>query len=1191
MKIKKLEITGFKSFLTRTGIEFPPGISAIVGPNGCGKSNIMDALRWAMGEQSVKQLRGKAMEDIIFSGANGTNPVNMAEVSLTLSNDNGSAPEEFKDFTEIMLTRRLYRSGDSAYFINKQAARLKDIHNIFLGSGMGSKSYAVIQQGNIGAITDAGPDERRMFIEEAAGVTRYKQRKKEALQKVDLTNQNLLRVKDIISEIERQMNSLKRQAKKAQVYQNYKAIIRKLDILQTVYFYDTYSKEIEHADSLLASLKGSDLEDTTRLHQLNAAIEEIKLKRFEKKQEISEQQSQKFGLQRDLDRTENDLSHLRTDQKRLVEEIHQLEQERHDLEHKETDIQNEILHLNQQHEQLLTDISRVEKSLAREQLSSQSTQSRFSDLTRQLETNKTELMDLATQEARYNNIYQNTTSTKENLKHRLKRIDEQELIARKKVSQIESQNDQLAVQLDKNQKELDGLSKRASQAEMELNRGKQELQKHIKALQAIELEHGKLKAKYATLKKMETSLQWYKDGVKAVVKSEELHGILGLIADMIEPEPSYESAVEAALGEILQYVLVNDPMDAQQAVRYLKSHAKGRCGFIVSSHCDPGAEAAMEQAGLEPSRLLKNHVSVKPGFESAAASWLNHVIVVNTLQEAFGIIHSLSKPWTVVTREGDVISDRGVMVGGSKDNLDGILLKKQEIREIEFQVSDLNEQLQSSRQVLKELESVLRSGEQALQKLIESKSRIARERIEAEKHLFKVQEELKHCRHHLEILQLEQEQLQGEEFDLDDEISRSSQNLHQLTDRIMEAQNRVTGLSSEIEHLSSDLASYNQKVLDLKVELTSLNAKCDNIVSTLNRLQEFRNDGIKRLEHLAVDIENRKSQARHSSQKAEALSSTLAHRYDELKLLEESLSRDESAYQEIDSALKQNDQVISELQNRREETLKNIRVLEIERTQKVIKRDGLANQIEDRYHDSFETLRKQFRTAWEDPGFSIEDNEKQLSDYKSRITKLTDVNLGAIKEYEQLKSRFDFLTEQHNDLVKAIGDLHKVIKKINRITQQKFTETLLQINDKLQEVFPLLFGGGTAQLILTDPDDPLESGVEFMIHPPGKKLTRLSLLSGGEKALSAIAFIFSIFLIKPSSFCLLDEIDAPLDEANVIKFNHMIKSIGENSQVIMITHNKRSMECADSLFGITMEQKGISKLVSVNLERLNNTLH
>ncbi|MFC1886747.1 chromosome segregation SMC family protein, partial [Thermodesulfobacteriota bacterium] len=429
MKIRKMEIFGFKSFMDKANIEFPPGVSAVVGPNGCGKSNIVDALRWVMGEQSVKHLRGKTMEDVIFSGANGKQALNMAEVSLTLENDNGSAPEELKDYTEIMLTRKLFRSGESAYFINKQPCRLKDIHNIFMGTGMGAKTYAVIEQGNVGAITDAGPDERRLFIEEAAGVTRYKTRKNEALRKVHSTNQNLLRVSDIISEISRQMNSLKRQAKKAERYKAFQERIMNLDVLLSLQYYDNYKHKINETEALLRDFKDKDIEQSSKLKQIDAAIEQIKLNRWEKNQEIASQKSQKFESQRKADKVENDLAHLRKDIERLTTEAVELEAAYTNLKEKNDAIASEIAQNEKENSTLTTEIADTTSTLEKEHRTSQSIRDRLHELTQDLETCKARLMDLVAQEAKYKNIYQNAKNNKESLNRRLKRIDEETLAA------------------------------------------------------------------------------------------------------------------------------------------------------------------------------------------------------------------------------------------------------------------------------------------------------------------------------------------------------------------------------------------------------------------------------------------------------------------------------------------------------------------------------------------------------------------------------------------------------------------------------------------------------------------------------------------------------------------------------------------------------------------------------------------
>ncbi|MEA1899706.1 MAG: chromosome segregation protein SMC, partial [Thermodesulfobacteriota bacterium] len=1145
MKLKKLELTGFKSFSEKSSIEFPVGVSAVVGPNGCGKSNIVDALRWVMGEQSVKQLRGKAMEDVIFAGSNGKPQLNMAEVCLTLLNDNGTAPEELKDFTEIMLTRRLYRSGESGYFINKQPCRLKDIHNIFLGSGLGTKSYSIIQQGNIGAITEAGPEERRFFIEEAAGITRYKTRKKEALSKVQATKQNLLRINDIINEVQKQMAGLKRQVKKAEIYKNYQKRIRELDILISLAKFDDYSYQIRQTESLLKDLNDTDIEHASQIKKLDAAVEDIKFRLSQKEQEISEQKSQKFEMHRSIDRIENDLTHLRREMENFSSEAIRLESARTEIEEKNKNIITEIAQVKTQNAKLKDNITDVESSLEQERSASQKTRDQLSELTKRLENYKTHLMELVAKEARYKNIYQNAASNKENIKRRLKIIDEEEVRAKKKLKEAQKYSIKAKEYLRELKLEINGLNESIEIKQEGLERKSRELGNKVKLVQTIELEKNKLKSKFNALKKMADNFEWYKDGVKAVMKKYlnkettnsflENDAILGLMADIIEPEPSFETAVEAALGESLQYILVKDQKTGLDAINYLQSNSAGRSGFIPVSSIKNTGHNLSENSNTQ--EYLLKHIAVKPGFEKIAESFLENVIVTTDIAEAITINKSNDNCQTIVTKNGDIIFSQGIMIGGSKDNLSGILAKKQELKELEGLIESINKKLESTSLDKKELESEVRLIESELQKLIENKNKTIQNKTEAEKRLYKADEDEKYARKHLEITSLEQEHLMGEEIDIDEEMARYDKELAEITSEVENAQHKVTETSGRISSASDEMENFNQRIMDLKLKLTAFNAGIENNYNTLKRLEEFRDEGIKQFKQLSDEINKKHQKRTNSKQKIHEYEKTLPVMYNDMTLLEQELERNEADYHAIDDSLKENDNVITKIQDEREKTLQKIRLLEIERSQRYIKRENITNHLESAYSISLSDLRSELSDKAEKQDISIDEMEVELSRLNVKIANISDVNLGAIKEYEQLKERFDFLSEQRDDLIKAIDDLHKVIKKINRITQEKFIKTFDLVNEKLNEVFQRLFDGGTAQLVLTEPAKPLETGVEFMIHPPGKKVTRMSLLSGGEKALSAIAFIFSIFLIKPASFCIMDEIDAPLDEANVFRFN------------------------------------------------------
>jgi len=1196
MKLKKMEITGFKSFSDKVSIEFPLGVSGIVGPNGCGKSNIVDALRWAMGEQSVKQLRGKAMEDVIFAGTDGRQPLNMAEVSLLLENDNGSAPEEYKDFSEIMITRRLYRSGESGYLINKQPSRLKDITNLFLGSGMGAKSYAVIQQGNIGAITEAGPEERRFFIEEAAGITRYRQRKTEALRKVDATNQNLLRVKDIIAEVERQMNSLKRQARKAERYKNYRERIRKLDIRLSLHYYEEHTRQIEESGTLLKNLRDADIQHISQIKQLDAAVEDIKLRRWQKNQEISEQKSRKFNMRRDIDRMENDLGHLRKDVERLAGEAVELRSAHKELEEKNENMVSEVAEAEEQNLVLKRKIEEAIVNISRERQDSEKIRTELSALNQKLEDAKNSLMELVAQEAKYRNIRENAANNRDSLKRRLKRIDEEEVITGRKVKECEGRGSQAEEELELCRQEIGELEKDIEGIREQLTEKTTALASQVKLVQSLELERGKAKSKYSALKKMEDNFEWYKGGVRAIMKMGDdsspdaspsgfsRQSVMGLTADIIEPEPAFETAVEAVLGDSLQYILVKDREAGIDAIHYLQEQAAGRGGFIPMSSLKPLGENGNSEFEIRNTARLLDHVTVKEGFEHIAEVLLGHVMFAENMESAMNLYDNNGGYRTFVTGDGDVISFQGMMIGGSRDNLSGILSKKQELKELQEQVSSLEEKLESAHKEQKSLESEVRTIESDLQKAIEQKNKLAQDEMDAEKLLYKITEELKHARRHLEVVRSEQEQLMDEESGIDDEIDKYAKVLAQVESEIRAAQTSVAETSEKITAVSSDLRIADQQIVDLKLQQTSFNAQLENSTNSLRRLRQFREDGIIRLEQLSKDILLKERKRDDSKTKIGSHEEKLSRMYEDIKTLEDTLETNEADFQAIDEILKQNDNSISDIKNRREEALQNIRVIELEQSQQQIRRENIANQLEERYHSPFSEIQTEADASRDEGDASTppEEMEADLARFRKKIAGIGDVNLGAIEEYEQHKERFNFLNAQQEDLLKAIDDLHKVIRKINRITQERFLETFRQVNEKLNEVFPRLFDGGTAKLVLTDPSKPLETGVEFMVHPPGKKLTRLSLLSGGEKALSAIAFIFSIFLIKPASFCIMDEIDAPLDEANVFRFNELLKIIGEKSQIIMITHKKKSMEFADTLFGVTMEKKGISKIVSVN---------
>ena len=1052
MKLKKLEIIGFKSFYDKAAIEFPPGISAVVGPNGCGKSNIIDALRWVMGEQSVKQLRGKSMEDIIFSGANARAPLNMAEVSLLVTNDNGDAPEELKDFSEIMLTRRLYRSGESAYFLNKQPCRLKDIHNVFLGSGLGSRSYAVIQQGNIGAITEASPEERRFFIEEAAGVTRYKSRKNETLRKIKITNQNLLRVSDILSEIKRQMGSLKRQARKAEIYNNYQKRIQILDICLGLHYYDDYKEKIDNTDLLIDEIKDVEVGQASRLKKLDAAVESIKLKRHQKTEEISARKAKKFETQRNADRIENDLSHLRREIERLTREADELKAARQNLEQKNEEMISEIAQVEKDNIRITTEIDQVREDLEEKRSAAQHVSDQLAELNRELESQKSRLMDLVAQEAQYKNIYLNASNNKENLQRRLKRAAEEETLAQKQIADIQRKESEAKSELSTIKSEIADLEERISAVREELVEKSAALGNQVKAVQSLELERTTAQSKLTTLQKMADNFEWYKDGVRNIMRaktaklkasssndtsagedlpdiSRELsENILGLMADIIETEPSFETAVEAALGESLQYIIVKDQLTGSQAIDYLKSQQAGRSGFIPIASIK-----RLEDNQTQPShaaKLLLDQITVKPGFENIAQALLGHVAITDNLSEAIELFNRNGSLQTIVTRNGDLISPQGIMLGGSKDKLDGILSKKQEMKALKRQCRDLDQKLEKAKDNQAKLDDDVRDLENRLQQFIEHKHEATQNEIEAEKQVYKFSEELKNARRQYEIISLEQEQLLGETSDIDAEMTKTNSLLEKLAADTQLVQRTVKDLTEKSVAITAEMEDHNQRMVDLKLKSTALNARLENSNNSLRRLKDFFEDGRKRLEELSREIRLKQEKGKSSREQIIGYEQGLSDMYQQIENLDQTLELNEADYQAIDNELKDSDNLISDIQIKREKTLEKFRLLELELSQLQIKRDNVVNRLEERYQSSFSAIRTEFEENIRDeeisPDATIEAMEDELTQCREKIAKIIDVNLGAIREFEQLKDRYDFLEEQRNDLVQAIKNMENI---------------------------------------------------------------------------------------------------------------------------------------------------------------------
>ncbi|MBW1990350.1 MAG: chromosome segregation protein SMC, partial [Deltaproteobacteria bacterium] len=709
MRIKKLDICGFKSFPDKVSITFPPGVSAVVGPNGCGKSNIVDAICWVTGEQSVKQLRGKTMEDVIFSGASNRPMVNMAEVSLTFDNHNGSAPEQYRDIPEIMVTRRLYRSGESGYYINRRPCRLKDIHNLLAGSGAGTRTYAVIQQGNIGAITEAGPDERRVFIEDAAGITRYKTRKKEALSKMESTKQNLLRVMDIIAEVERGMKGLARQAKKAQRYREYKAQLKAVEVALAAHKFDRLSEKIAENKALLAKLSDEKLSFESRRHSLDAAMEQVRAEGMELESFIEKKQEEVNGYAARLTRLESDLERTKSASARLEKEADSLEREKEQEQAKYESLVKEKREHERAAAELASRVGEIRESLEAERRSTEQLRKEHGEKSAYLEEQKSRLMQAAADQARAKSVLESAQSTKQDIARRLSRVDGEAAAAQKEEARIGGELETARTRLEEISQDKADTEGDIAATESALEEVRSALSAKLKQVQQAEVRKSTAKSELLTLRRMARNNEWYRQGVRVLLSEKEregprpgfAEGIHGLVADVITPHAGWEPAVEAALGESLQYLIVSDPRTASEAIGHLERSSLGRAGFIPLTWVkgeDPNASGGVN------GRSLMHNLDVKEGYEDLVSALLSRVEVAEDEAEALTRKNG-GGPFTVVTRRGDRVLLPLAMVGGrSADDGPGILSQKSRLRELEKQLAAVEAELAALKEEQKDLE-------------------------------------------------------------------------------------------------------------------------------------------------------------------------------------------------------------------------------------------------------------------------------------------------------------------------------------------------------------------------------------------------------------------------------------------------------------------------------------------------------
>ena len=1184
MKIKRLTIFGFKSFVDRTTLTFPAGTSAIVGPNGCGKSNIVDAIRWVLGEQNPRHLRGRLMEDVIFSGSDTRKPLGMAEVVLTLSNEEGRAPARYANFPEIEVSRRLYRSGESEYYINRVPSRLRDIVDLFTDTGIGTKAYSIIEQGQVGWLVNARPEERRVLFEEAAGINRFKQKKEAALRRLEATRENLTRVSDIISEVKRQLNSLNRQAKKAERYRSLREELKEIDLYLASGELERLNSEMAEKSRELEEAGKREIELTTDIDVKEGLLQEARLERLKEDEEFGALRERGLELERTIQQGERSIElarlrveELKREEKRLSFEIEELGRRRVDAEREIDDLRRWTAGL--------------ESSIAQEHRALEESEAGLQKLLKTL-GEKEELLRALRAES------MNTMAAVSDIKHSIQScLREEETLRMKEAKARKEREEALREAREKTaplsglREKIGGITKRRGEIEARIIGLRQEIERlereaTLKKQALVELQeaHAKGSSRLSALEEMEKNFEYLKDGARAIMLKGRGKGVHGLIADVIEANPGYEKAVETVLGERLQYVIVESHKEGVEAIEFLKTHCSGRGTFIpmrdtrqldLYEQDDRGAFKNRNGA-----RALIEEVSVKEGYGSIVSFLIGDVLLVEDLEKAVSLWRENGITKTLVTPDGEMIDPHGIITGGFSNGVDGgILQKRGEIKRLRSEVAARGEMIGALKGELRTIEDHLEEKRAGFEGIKEDLHSLDIERVNLDGELKMREDDIKRLEGVAAGLETEIGDTEKRFKELREKKAALSMEREALEEVLKEKESKIGDISREMKALDEERVRSSHLVTEKKVALARMREKLSALRSRLGEKERLVEDLVESVEARKREIERGRIEVRRKNE--------------ELKELEA----------KIEGLLAERDRV------RAEEVSKGERISAVDERITALEADvknlkaGLSGLLESRGSIAvalreielhIEHLKERVRENYDvdieahEPGQALKEMDARQLDEKrtelrEKIASLGEVNLAALEEYTELEGRYDFLLSQQEDLNRAIASLLSAISRINRTTRERFEHTFMEINEKFKEVFPGLFSGGRAELRLTDDRDILDSGIEIVAQPPGKRLQTLGLLSGGEKALTATALIFSIFLIKPSPFCLLDEVDAPLDDANIDRFNAFVKELSRTSQFILITHNKRTMEMADTLYGITMEEPGVSKVVSVEL--------
>lgn len=1180
MLLKRLEAYGFKSFADKLEVEFDEGITAIVGPNGSGKSNITDAIRWVLGEQNVRNLRGNKAEDIIFTGSSTRRPLGAAEVSVTFDNSDGKLPI---DFQEVMITRRIFRSGESEFLINKSKCRLKDIYNLFADTGLGKNSISVISQNKVDEVLNTKPEERRYFFEECAGITKYRERKREAVRKLDNTQDNVVRLNDIVSEIEKQLTPLKEQAEKTQRYNVINKEYKDCRLTQILYKYEKLTAENNKLESEIKTYEQerASLEATVSVSESEKIAKKSEINKLEQKIKTLGENNQK--IREEIERSRNQATLLQ-------ERIRQSCQSQQRLEDKQKQTKEDLKLLLADSEELTRKAKLANSTADKLELRLQDENKIVQKIENDIKANEQILKDKQEQDDK-----------------RRKQLEEQNkilLLLKRDISDIEinienqhsAHKNAINEKIEKNtakellQADISNIEKKVQLKQDGINSQKGKLEELTKICQEsnevinetrqnVRMAEEKVKI----FQELQASYEGFGKAVKKVLKAETRwqKGICGAVAELIKVEDPFITAIEVALGSAMQNVVTKDTDTAKSAINYLKENKFGRVTFMPLTTVQPHKSKRTE---IEPGKYgfiayANELVNIDKEYEVITQSLLGRILVVDDVDNALKLAKLYDYRLRIVTLGGELLQPGGSIAGGSLHSREtGYLHRKGELAE-------LKDYLASERKLLREAKNKYEDDEAKRIALAENINHLQKDWQELSLLLAQKQVEQKQLDNWFinqeDILQAIDNRISAlivKKTAIEADLEQQTIKIQEIEKQVDEKQNIYENIYSDIEILKQNLKQAQQKVMQKQISCTEArqeviryNDKLKLLSGQAERFQAFLADSEKEMLGLQKVIDDSLS---------------------ELKQLEESVSNLETVRidgkNEYDTLYKRQLGLRSELSDMDEERSKisgKVNVIK----EKIHKCEVSVAKLETEIKQCLQTMQEEYKLS---PQEALTHRlELEESELKSKLKKLDKelkdigpVNPNAINEYESLNERYGFMTKQIDDLVKAKQDLLKIIEQIDKTMATQFKEAFIKIKEHFNDIFKRLFGGGNAKLILTNKDDILNSGIEIEVEPPDKKPQSLSVLSGGERTLTVIALLFAFFTYNPAPFSVLDEIDAPLDEANVKRFAKFLKDYAKRTQFILVTHRKGTMEAADVMYGVTIEDAGVSKLISVRLE-------